>query len=151
MGKALTVTSADLEAFRRLMRFFFIESLKDSIDAKLERSDMVKKTLVDLDSHFSLEEPFVTVQIAMDQNEVNEGTLVVKDDIFNSYKNIAFYDIAGSYKSITTNPAEDKAILDMALSIQKRLVEVLDQAQEYNPNLETQMTQPQPQGKQYLN
>lgn len=147
---ALTVTDSDIEQFRKFMRFMFVENVKSILDQKLERVDMVKTTLHDLDAHFLLEEPLVSTQIGMQTANCNTATLIVNGTIFDAYKQLALFDIKSNYKPVLKEDEDEKLVVNTALQIQKRLVEVLDAAvpaEEIEKNFQTN----HPTQKQYLN
>lgn len=148
-NKAISVTNDDLDRFRKLMRFFYVENLKDIMVKYSEKIDIIKASLHDLDIHFTLEEPFIAAQIGMSQHEAEQGTLVVSDKLFETYKSFALFDIKGSYRPIISSE-DDKLILETALTIQKRLVEVLDAAVEMH-SPEEQIVFPPTTQKQFLN
>jgi len=150
--KVLTVTNSDLEQFRRFMRFMFVENVKSILDEKLERSELIKTTLHDLDTHFLLEEPLVTTQIGMWLSGADDANVIVNENIFTAYKALAFFDIKGNYKPVSKNDEDEKLVVDTALQIQKRLVEVLDAAVSADEFEQTRSNpNPNPQSKQYLN
>lgn len=150
--KVLTVTNSDLEQFRRFMRFMFVENVKTILDQKLERAELVKTTLHDLDTHFLLEEPLITTQVGMWLSGADDANVIVNENIFTAYKALAFFDIKGNYKPVLKGNEEDeKLVVDTACQIQKRLVEVLDAAVSAEEFEQTHMTKLHPQSKEYLN